>query len=609
MCGNSPLEPRSKAVRQTFTLFPERIMHFPAPSPVRKPSSAVSSSTVSSSAGPTSAGPSIAARSATASGRGLSAYRKRWAAALLVLSVGGAALGGSCKRSDTRPPEAPTTPTVRIYVASTIAGALEPCGCRKDMLGGVDHAAALVAKGRQEVPGSLVLAAGPTLFMNPELSEERQAQDTWKAEGIAEALSEMGLLAWSPGANDFAAGLPTLASLAGKTQAKILAANLSSPGVPIASSHSVEVNGQRVGITGVSLPKSPLGLPPQVTVGDLSEALKKGLAELDKEKAAIKVALVSTERGEALRLAERVPGFHVMIVGKSVDRGENNDPPTAPVMIGETLVVEAPNHLQGLGVVDLYVRDEKIVFQDAAGLVQAEERQSLERRDNELSRRIVEWETSGMDPKDIEARKADLAKLRARLVELQAPKPPATGSFFRYALSEVREGLGSDAKVEARMSDYYRRVNDHNKELFKDRKPPQAAAGQATYVGTQECAECHEEAFAFWETTGHAKAYKTLSDDFKEFNLDCVSCHVTGYERPGGSTVTFVENLKDVQCEECHGPGSLHAKSEDTDQITLRPAQDLCQKCHHPPHVADDWSAAEAWSHIVGKGHGENSKW
>jgi len=34
------------------------------------------------------------------------------------------------------------TPTVRLYFVSDLAGALEPCGCTKDQLGGLDHAAA-----------------------------------------------------------------------------------------------------------------------------------------------------------------------------------------------------------------------------------------------------------------------------------------------------------------------------------------------------------------------------------------------------------------------------------------------------------------------------------
>src|SRR5438477_10696274 len=33
-------------------------------------------------------------------------------------------------------------PSVRLYFVSDLAGALEPCGCTKDQLGGLDHAAA-----------------------------------------------------------------------------------------------------------------------------------------------------------------------------------------------------------------------------------------------------------------------------------------------------------------------------------------------------------------------------------------------------------------------------------------------------------------------------------
>ena len=60
--------------------------------------------------------------------------------------------------------------------------------------------------------------------------------------------------------------------------------------------------------------------------------------------------------------------------------------------------------------------------------------------------------------------------------------------------------------------------------------------------------------------TAHAHAYATLSTQFKEFNLECVGCHVTGYERAGGTTVTHVDKLRDVQCEVCHGPGSKHVR-------------------------------------------------
>jgi len=97
---------------------------------------------------------------------------------------------------------------------------------------------------------------------------------------------------------------------------------------------------------------------------------------------------------------------------------------------------------------------------------------------------------------------------------------------------------------------------------------------------------------------------ETLSTQFKEFNLDCVSCHVTGYGKPGGSTVTFNGTLQNVQCEECNGPGSLHAKSpKKKDLIVAKPSTDVCLACHHPPHV-EAFDAKEKMKLVLGKGHG-----
>jgi mono/diheme cytochrome c family protein len=97
-----------------------------------------------------------------------------------------------------------------------------------------------------------------------------------------------------------------------------------------------------------------------------------------------------------------------------------------------------------------------------------------------------------------------------------------------------------------------------------------------------------------------------LSRQNKQYNLECVGCHVTGYEAPGGSTVAHVEKLENVQCEVCHGPGSRHlADPKDKSLITLTPEKSLCaSKCHHPPHVNASWSVDESWKIIVGPGHG-----
>src|SRR5689334_11935496 len=52
-------------------------------------------------------------------------------------------------------------PDLRLFFVSDLAGALEPCGCVKDQLGGMDKFAALVDKERGAANASAVLAVGP----------------------------------------------------------------------------------------------------------------------------------------------------------------------------------------------------------------------------------------------------------------------------------------------------------------------------------------------------------------------------------------------------------------------------------------------------------------
>lgn len=475
------------------------------------------------------------------------------------------------------------------------------------MLGGVDHAAALVNGGKGAAKSTLVLGAGPIFFMDPELEPERRTQDLWKAEAIAESLKDVSAVAWAPGLNDWAAGPAELARLAKTAGATPLAANLEgAPGVEAV--RVVEAGELRVGIAGVSAPTQSGRSPDGVGVTDARAALERASKALSEKGAEIKIALLAVPRGDALRLAELVPGFSLAIVGKPFDQGEGNDGKTPPVLIGDTLIVQAPNHLQAVAVVDLFVRDGDLVFEDGSGVRHAERRASLERRVAELEKRIFEWQAQGsaIKKEDLDARRADLARLRKELAELDQPSVPERGSYFRYELLEVAERLGTDPAVASRMSAFYRRVNEHNKVAFADRKPPPVPEGKSGYLGVEQCTACHAEERKFWDGTRHALAYGTLDRQHKQFNLECVSCHVTGYEKPGGSTVTHVADLKNVQCETCHGPGSRHVGDPSNPELIVKkPARSLCApQCHHPPHVKEDWSVDRAWKLIVGPGHG-----
>jgi hypothetical protein len=93
----------------------------------------------------------------------------------------------------------------------------------------------------------------------------------------------------------------------------------------------------------------------------------------------------------------------------------------------------------------------------------------------------------------------------------------------------------------------------------------------------------------------------------KEASYDCISCHVTGWEEPGGSNLAHNEALRDVQCENCHGPGSLHVEANGKEKVrslVLRTPEDRCKNCHNEDH-SDTFQYEAYLRDVLGPGHGE----
>jgi len=74
------------------------------------------------------------------------------------------------------------------------------------------------------------------------------------------------------------------------------------------------------------------------------------------------------------------------------------------------------------------------------------------------------------------------------------------------------------------------------------------------YVGEKKCKMCHKDEHKSWLETKHAKAFDVLKPEDKKKD-SCVVCHVTGF----GVADTLFEG---VQCEACHGPGSLYKSTK-----------------------------------------------
>src|SRR5207237_539158 len=225
------------------------------------------------------------------------------------------------------------------------------------------------------------------------------------------------------------------------------------------------------------------------------------------------VVLAAVGRGEAKRIADANPELLAIVVGSTGGGGEANTQTPPPERVGDVLIVETANHLQSVGVLDLYLRDDAkglVKFADATGIEKLRKREEVNARIDELRGKIAQWENDkSVDPKDVAARKADVAKLEAERAELEKSEAPKSGSFYQYKSREIRDELGKDEAVGREMLAYYKQVDDTNKRELASRVPKPPAKGEPGYVGVEMCTSCHEEPRKVWDATRHAHAYET----------------------------------------------------------------------------------------------------
>ena len=143
----------------------------------------------------------------------------------------------------------------------------------------------------------------------------------------------------------------------------------------------------------------------------------------------------------------------------------------------------------------------------------------------------------------------------------------------------------------------------------------------ATYLGLQTCASCHSgyfpniiNTYTTYTNTPHASFFTRAIDGLvsSHYSQNCISCHVLGYDvnsfavnggfddearifgwtfptvLTNGNWATMpadLQNLANIQCENCHGPGSEHVKytggiPANTNAISKSYAAGDCSQCH-----------------------------
>ncbi len=521
--------------------------------------------------------------------------------------------GGSCSEARHEPttpgvPEIESVtlgaPDVRLVVLTDLRGYLEPCGCTSRPLGGLDRLAARLGELRAGGAPTVFVAAGD-LFFDADRhgvdAEQARTQETWRAETACDVLSSLNLAAANAGPADLREGGPMLAMLGARAHFPLLAAGAAVTGpegtpAVVRSYVVIAAGALHVGIIGVAdwSSVSNGGHGPE----DRTAALAAAAAAARAEGADLVVALVSASRRDGRRMANDVPGIDVVALG-----GLDEETARPPSVVGSSVVVNAGRQGQGITVLDIHRGDG--AWTDVSTWSRTVERDRLVAEASALRTRVTEWE------RDPATRAEDLATQRARLAALQqeiaaaARAPTATGRAFDARYIELPFDGPRAPTVQRILDAYAIRVNDHNREALASVVPAPAAEGQPHYIGTARCGECHAEEIAWWRTTLHGHAYRTLVNVHAEYNLSCVGCHVTGYEQPGGSTVSHVGALQDVGCENCHGPGSQHAESPSAAlvQVHRGVTEDTCARCHTHDH-SDQFVYDTYRRMMIAPGHG-----
>jgi len=160
-----------------------------------------------------------------------------------------------------------------------------------------------------------------------------------------------------------------------------------------------------------------------------------------------------------------------------------------------------------------------------------------------------------------------------------------------------------------------------------------------TYMGINTCVLCHsggvlaEDQYHPWSGTLHATFFTKAIDGLKggQYSKNCISCHTVGYDTNvlsahGGfddvatqagwtfptnliagnwasmqTNYPSVANLANIQCENCHGPGSEHAMALGNTNVANWPRIDSsfvmakCAQCHdgRPDYVkVTEWNGS-----------------
>jgi hypothetical protein len=168
------------------------------------------------------------------------------------------------------------------------------------------------------------------------------------------------------------------------------------------------------------------------------------------------------------------------------------------------------------------------------------------------------------------------------------------------SMLDVKTSLPEDPDIAAMVKEASSQYNEERRAQTISKMAEQSEKLKGDkFLSDAACKRCHEDIYQLWVETPHAHAYESLAEKGMERDNDCLSCHTTGFGKATGyvpppmpasadagppKQPPGTPDLRNVQCEACHGMGTYHQRDEG-DFLKVTNAE--CMSCHDPENSPD----------------------
>lgn len=414
-------------------------------------------------------------------------------------------------------------------------------------------------------------------------------QDILSAKAILDIYKIIGYDAMAVGPHDLAAGIDLLVDSLLKGSPWISANLITNEGRTVFPPWVIkETPGGNIGILGLTADAS---LPDGYKLARWEETLPQYLDKLSPAcDFIILLSNLDNEVNDAIAL--KFPQIYLII---SADQKKGNIP---PALVRNTLLTQTHTRGKYLGILTVSWSKLKI-WQSALQNDSKILPEILTLLDTQIKTRA--------ESNDDETILNMLQAYRSRLTSFAENVDTSEGGTFTFQFRSLPKHIEESAKINDRISQLKAEIATTNKNTQaqarqKDQRKQvdDSNLKRVEFAGAESCRSCHEKQYIRWRQTNHAHALDSLTVKQQQYNIQCLSCHVTRdmtttpEALANQNLLSLPDELLMVSCESCHGVGLNHVQSRG--ESALSPITESTCKACHTPEMDDNFQLKEKLS-------------